>query len=194
MRGPPRVVMVAPGIFAGPDGDEAVAPLRVGARAAGAREVRVDGRVVLVGAMRIAAGGIRLPDLDQGIRHRPAVLVEHATGHHDALADRLAFVLSREVVVARLDVVPAEHRAGDLRKRLRRDDQGLRRTALLSRCVRRIVIGGLGARMEFPVRLVTRRPAAWTAGHGRKPPASCTRRRRASWWDRAPDRSGSAWR
>ena len=67
------------------------------------------------------------------MRHRAAVLVEHAAADDDALADRLALVLAREVVVGRLDVVVAEHRPGDLRERLRRQDQRLRRAALLRR-------------------------------------------------------------
>ena len=55
--GPPGVVVVAPGIGAGADGDEAVAALVVGQGAAAAGEVRVERRVVLVD--RVADSGRR---------------------------------------------------------------------------------------------------------------------------------------
>src|SRR5581483_6581646 len=54
-----------------------------------AGEVGIERCVVLIDRMMIAPGGIRLPDLDQGIRHRPLVLVEHPADHDDALAQRL---------------------------------------------------------------------------------------------------------
>src|SRR6185436_5942926 len=73
------------------------------------------------------------------------------TGHHDALADRIAPVLPGEIVVGLLHLVPAEHRPGDLRERLRRDDERLRRAALLRRAVRRIVVGRLRARVVLAV-------------------------------------------
>ena len=55
VRRPPGVVVVAPGILARADGDEAVAALGVGDGAPGAGEVRVERRVVLVGLVRVAA-------------------------------------------------------------------------------------------------------------------------------------------
>src|SRR6185436_17057058 len=134
------------------------------------------------------------------MRHRPAVLVQHAAVHHDALADRLALVLAREVAVGRFDIVGAEDRARDLGEGLRRQHQRLRRAALLRRAVRRKVVVGLGARLITAVTgeprgaRLTRRLAAWTVAHGRRPPAACTFRTRAWCWDTVPGRSGSAWR
>jgi hypothetical protein len=78
--------MVAPGIGAGLDGDEAVAALVVGHHAALAREVGIERRVVLVARMDVAAAGVGLPDLDQGTRHRAPVLVDDAAGDDDAFA------------------------------------------------------------------------------------------------------------
>ena len=49
--------------------------------------------------MVVAAGGIALPDLDQRVGHRLAVLVEHAAVHDDALAERRAHALARQVVL-----------------------------------------------------------------------------------------------
>ena len=37
--------------------------------------------------MAVAAGGVALPQLDQGSRHRPRVLVENAPGDDDPLAE-----------------------------------------------------------------------------------------------------------
>ena len=91
--------MVAPWVRAGLDRDEAVAALVVGEAAAGAGEVRVERRGVLVDLVPVAAGRVRLPDLDQRVAHRPAVLVEHAAGDDDPLAERLALVLARQVAV-----------------------------------------------------------------------------------------------
>ena len=79
VRRPPRVVVVAPRILAGLDRDEAVAALGVGQRAAAAGEIGIDRRVVVVARVRIAAGGVGLPDLDQRVR-RPACRSRRARG------------------------------------------------------------------------------------------------------------------
>ncbi len=54
---------------------------------------------MLVDPVRVAPGRIGLPDLDQRLRHRPSILVEHAPFDDDALAERLAGVLPRQVAV-----------------------------------------------------------------------------------------------
>ena len=82
---------------------------------------------MLVDPVPVASGGIALPDFDQRVGHGAAVVVEHLSGDGDALADRLAFVLAREVVVRFADIVVAEDRPGHLRKRVRQDDQRLSR-------------------------------------------------------------------
>ena len=65
VRRPPRVRVVAPRIRARLDRDEAVAAVVVGQAAAGAGEVRVERRRVLVDVVVVAAGRVRLPDLDE---------------------------------------------------------------------------------------------------------------------------------
>ena len=90
VRRPPGIVVIAPRIGAGLDGDEFVIAVLVGHGAAGAGEIRIERRRVLIDDMDVAAGGIGLPDFDQRIRHRARVLVEHMAVHDDALAERLA--------------------------------------------------------------------------------------------------------
>ena len=111
VRGPPRVLVVAPWVRPGLDRDEAVAPVVVGEAATGAGEVRVERRRVPVDVMVVAARGVRLPDLDQRAAQRAAVLVEHAAADDDPLAERLARVLARQVVVELGDRIGAEHGA-----------------------------------------------------------------------------------
>ena len=82
--------MIAPGVGAGLDGDEAVLTFRVRLRAAGAGEIRIERRGMLIDDMDVAAAGIGLPEFDQRIRHAAAVFVEHVAVHDDAFADRLA--------------------------------------------------------------------------------------------------------
>src|SRR6202011_161870 len=67
---------------------ETVRPALVGSGAAEALEGGIRVRP-LIGRMRVAAGGIRLPDLDHGIVDRLAVAVEHATLDADAFAGRV---------------------------------------------------------------------------------------------------------
>ena len=66
--------------------------------------------------MDVAAGGVRLPDLDQRVRDRPAVLVDDAADDDDALAERLAGMLAREVAVVLAHALMAVDRAGELRQ------------------------------------------------------------------------------
>ena len=57
----------------------------------------IERRVVTVDAMRVAAGGVRLPELDERVAHGAAVFVDHAPLDDDALADRSAAVAIREI-------------------------------------------------------------------------------------------------
>ena len=104
--------MIAPRIGAGLDGEEAVAAFVIGQAAAGAEEIRIERRGMLVDLVNITSGGVRLPDLDQRIAHRPAVFVEHAARHDDAFAERLAVLcgVAREVVVEFAEIFRAIYR------------------------------------------------------------------------------------
>ena len=110
VRRPPRFGMVAPGVGPGLDADEAVAAVGVGHELAVAVEVRIERRVVLVAAVEVAAGRVRLPDLDQRIAHRLAVLVRHAAGDDDLLAERRAGAVARQVGIERLEQARRETR------------------------------------------------------------------------------------
>jgi len=89
--------MIPPWVGSGLDGDEPVPALRIGLAASGAGKVRIQRSRVLVLLVQVPPGGIRLPDFHHRVRDRPAVAVEHAAGDDDALSDRLAGVLPRQV-------------------------------------------------------------------------------------------------
>src|ERR1700730_16769159 len=95
----PGVVMVAPGIRAGFHCNETVVALAIGLRPAGAGEIRIERRGMLVADVDIAAAGIGLPDFEQGIRHAAAVFIQHMTVYDDALAERLALWLGGKMCV-----------------------------------------------------------------------------------------------
>ncbi len=83
---------------------------------------------MLVDLVPVATRGVRLPDLDQRARHRPPVVVEHAAADDDALAERLALVLLRQVVVELAERVFAEDGAVERVELLgQRDERPLRR-------------------------------------------------------------------
>jgi hypothetical protein len=89
--------------------------------------------------MAVAPGGVGLPDLDERVAQRPPVAVEQAPGHGDALADRVAVVLARQVVVQRPGPQFAELRAGRLADGVRQVDERLRGMAQCRRPVLRDV-------------------------------------------------------
>ena len=74
----PGVGVVVPRVRSGPDRDEAIATVVVRDRSARPGKIRIERRGVLVDLVRVAPGGIRLPDLDQRLRYRTAILVDDA--------------------------------------------------------------------------------------------------------------------
>src|SRR3954466_14785117 len=118
VRGTPGVVVIAPGIGARLDRDEAVVAGGVALGAARARKIRIERRRMLIADMDVAAAGIGLPDLDQRVRDAAAVLVTDMAVHDDALAERFALVLGGEVAVALAHGLVAVDRAGQLRQRV----------------------------------------------------------------------------
>ncbi len=108
--------MVAPGVSAGFDGDEAVAPLAVGQAAAGTVEVGVERSVMAIDVVAVAARSVRLPDLDEAVADGPSVLIEQSPADDDPLPGGSAAVLRREVVVVLPDRATPEHRACDRRE------------------------------------------------------------------------------
>ena len=104
VRGPPCVVVIAPRVRRGLNGDEAVGAVRAGQDAADAGEVGIEWRVVVVDVVTVTPGRVGLPHLDQRIGDRFAVFVQHAAGDDDALADRRTFVLRGQVMIVGTDV------------------------------------------------------------------------------------------
>jgi hypothetical protein len=97
----------------------------VGDGAARAGEIRIERRRMLIDDVDITAAGIGLPDFNQHVRHRAAILVEHLAVDDDALAERLACGLLGEIGIAVLHRVVAVHRAGQFGQRMRHDDERL---------------------------------------------------------------------
>jgi hypothetical protein len=73
----------------------------------------------------VAAAGIRLPDLDQGVGQSDTGGVQHPAFDDDALADWLTVVLGGQVMVGRAHPAFTKERAGDLGQSLRKDLQRL---------------------------------------------------------------------
>ena len=71
---------------------------------------------MLVDPVPVPSGRIALPQFDQRVGHGTAIVVEHASADSDALAQRLAFMLARQIVVRFADIVVAEDRARSLLK------------------------------------------------------------------------------
>src|SRR5271170_7933478 len=113
VRRAPGVRMVLPRIGPRLDGDEAVVSLRVRQRASRAGKIRIDRRLMLVNPVAIPPGRIALPEFDQRVGYRTAVVVKHAPGDADSLAQRVARMLACQVVVRFTDVVVSEDWPGD---------------------------------------------------------------------------------
>src|SRR5450631_2022043 len=82
--------MILPGIGTRTNRQKAIDPLIIGQAAAHAQEVGIERSGPLVPLVQVATGGIGLPDLQQRVEQRRALLIEHAARHDDALADSLA--------------------------------------------------------------------------------------------------------
>ena len=126
VSGPPSVVMVPPRIGARLDGDEPVLAVRVRAALPDPEEVRVErGGEVDLAPMHVPTARVRLPDLDQRVGHRRAVLVEHPPGDDRALPDRLAAGarVRRQVGVLFGEIGPQWPGTGDFRQRLHQGDE-----------------------------------------------------------------------
>ena len=115
----------------GLDGAKRVVAVLVGEHPAAAAEVGVERADVLVLLVPVAAAGVALPDLDQGVLHRLAELVVDVAVDDDALADRQAVlgVVEDQVVVERAELGGVEHRRRHFRERLLQRDQRQARAA-----------------------------------------------------------------
>ena len=66
--------------------------------------------------MNITSRRVSLPDLEEGVRHRRAMLVQHMAGHDDSLAYRLltGSGIAGQVGILRRDLTDCRPRAGEL--------------------------------------------------------------------------------
>src|SRR5581483_778656 len=124
MRRTPRVVVVPPWIRAGLDAGKPIAALIIGEHASAADEVRIERRFMLIVLVLVAAGRVRLPDLDQRVGHGATVFIQHAPADDDALAERFAGTLLGEIFVVRSEDLVPEQRTGDFGKRWREEHEG----------------------------------------------------------------------
>jgi hypothetical protein len=155
----------------------------------------------------VPAGGVRLPDLDQLVAHRPTVAVEHPPRDHDPLAHRFAVVLDGQVGLEPADVAVPEDRREQLDRLRVGVVQVLGGMAQQAAAVGRVVEPGLGllragtfvvladpGHLRIDLRLRGRggvradvRLGVWALGH---PPK--VRRSGAGWLQRIP-LSGNKW-
>ncbi len=90
----------------------------------------IERRLMAILRMRIAAGRVSLPNLDEGVGNGPPILIEDTPADDDALANRLATVEVGQVGIAWSDDLAPEARAGDFRQRMFDTNEGLTRRAL----------------------------------------------------------------
>ena len=107
---------------------------------------------MLVARMDIAPTRIRLPDFDQRVRHRAAVVVEHPPRDADALAYGFTEMLAGEVVVVLGDFIMAENRSRNLRQRVWKNDERLARCPKNRGSIRRIERWRLRIFVGAPIR------------------------------------------
>src|SRR5258708_39376514 len=121
----PGIGVVLPGIRPRTNCQEAVAPCFIRQTAAHAQEVRIERPRPLISFVEVPASGIGLPDLQERVGHRMATVVEYATGHNDALADRLATGpgVTCEIGIFRGDGTDGGSGTGQLRERERYLDE-----------------------------------------------------------------------
>src|SRR5271154_1234055 len=147
----PRIVMIAPWIGTRLDAHKAIRAAIVGDHSADAGEVRIERRLVPISGVSVAARGIRLPDFDHGVRNRAAVFIEYAAGHHDALAESLATVEVRQVIVARREDLARKARAGDFRQRVSQPHRRLSRRSLVGADIGRMIVTRMNAGRLAPI-------------------------------------------
>ena len=153
--GAPGVVVVLPGVGARFDGDEFVVAVGVGEDAAFADEVGIDGGVMLVAGVLVAAGGVGLPHLDDGVGDRAAVFVGDGAVDDDAFTE-CQFAIDDGDVGDFAEFAGVELRARGFGDGVWHADQRLRRMARMGaavggRIVERLGVGHVGAKGDRPI-------------------------------------------
>ena len=129
MRRAPVVWPVTPRIRPRFDGAEAVIPFTIGQGAAYATKVGIQRCQVTVVLMAITTASVGLPNFNQGVRNRFAVLIAHATREDDPLANRQTAIveIEQQVVVELAKFQMGKIRAAGFANRLRDAHQRLAR-------------------------------------------------------------------
>src|SRR5215471_10900710 len=135
----PGIVMVAPRVFARTNGFKSKAAFRVGNKRRAAGEVRVERGIMLIAGVKVAPGGIGLPDLDKGPSNGPTILVQNPPAHQDPFPE--GFPVRTFGHINRLEVFRwREYGAGEFGDGLRQVDQRLAWRSLNGRNVGRAII------------------------------------------------------
>src|SRR5215469_1611391 len=151
VRRAPGVVVVAPGIFAGTDGDETIVTVCVGQCVAAASEIGVERRVVLIHFVLVTPCGVRLPNFHHGVRGGSPVFIENPPANDDALPKWFAAMLFGEVEGFRVYARRADAGPGDFRQRVGKVDKGLRGSPLRGGNIGRMQMIGLRAGIRAAV-------------------------------------------
>ena len=131
MRRAPVVWPVTPRVGAWFNCAETVIAFAVRQGAAHAAKIGVQRRQVAVVLVAIAAACVGLPDFNQGVRNRLAVLIAHPTRQDDPLTDRQTTVveIEQQVVVELTEFQVGKVRTTGFTDRLRDAHQRLTRGA-----------------------------------------------------------------
>src|SRR5215470_1118890 len=95
MRGTPCIVMILPRISAGLDRDELIISVDIRQGSPCACEIRIQWRGMFVLFVKVAAGGIGLPDFHERMRDRTAPIIDYPAPDNNAFGQRLPGVLAR---------------------------------------------------------------------------------------------------
>src|ERR1700724_4045353 len=121
----PCVVMIEPRVRTWFYCHKTICTIFVRQSASGSSEIRIQRRGMMVAHMDVPAGRVGLPDLHQSARHRATITVKHTPGHDDTFAQRLARMLTGEIVVRFADLPMSVERSSDLGQSVRKKDQRL---------------------------------------------------------------------
>src|SRR5215470_4483185 len=113
VRRPLGIVVITPRIASRPDGDEPVAVLVIGESTIETSEIRIERGVVLILRVQVAACGIRLPNLHQGVWDRMCLVVEDPASNDNSFTQGSLLMLAGEICNYRPDVVGGEARSRD---------------------------------------------------------------------------------
>src|SRR5580692_1833721 len=108
MRRAPCILVIAPRISTRLDGRKTVESLVVGQCSSGPGEIRIERSGVVVFRVCISPRRIRLPNLYQAVRHGAAIPIHNPPAHNNALPQRFARMLMRQVLIVWMNAGMAE--------------------------------------------------------------------------------------